>query len=142
MRLNKYDGSIQPQVAWAMEQPQVIAPHEDQEIQLMLDGKKDFAVLELIKAPKQVQLALENGTKLNVRSTFNGEVSVSIRGHSASKHYKYIRLMADKAEWFKQVGGKKRFNTTMGRLFGYSEEEIEAFNESDVSKNCTCGKCN
>lgn len=119
--------------------PNKIAPHEGREIELVLSGKKPFAVIEAAKDPKQFRLAFRHADKLEVRATKIDEISLELRGTGCRHHYKYIRLLADKEKILASYAGKAKWQTAMGRLFGYSDEEIQAFTINPPK--CTCGKC-
>lgn len=116
-----------------------IAPHEGREIELVLSGKKPFAVLEAAKDPKQFRLAFRHADKLEVRATQIDEISLELRGTGCRHHYKYMTLLRDKDIILNGLNGKSIYQRRMGKLFGYSPEEIQAF--EDNPPDCTCGKC-
>ena len=150
MTFGKYKGDVQSssKVATELQTTKTkVAPHKNNEVQLILDNKKPFAVLTVVDNDEQFFKACKNTHKLDVRvlgySHDKGvEISVEKLGHGARGYHKYLWLLDSKVRLLRRPNGKLHFNTAMGRLFGYSEEEIDAFNASDTSKTCTCKLCN
>lgn len=116
-----------------------IAPHEGKEVDLVLNGTKPFAVLEVAKDPGQILYALNFGDKLDLRSTgIRGEMSIELRGTGARVYHKYTTLVNSRKKMIKNFG-LKDYQTRMGKIFGYSDEEIEEFINNPP--DCSCGKC-
>lgn len=118
-----------------------IAPHEGKEIELVLAGKKPFAVIEAAKDPKQFRLAFRHADRLEVRATAIDEISIELRGTGCRHHYKYMQLMTDKKRILKGAGGKQVFQRRMGEVFGYTSAEIEEFLEKQPCTDPNCNKC-
>lgn len=118
-----------------------IAPHQGREIELVLSGKKQFAVLEAAKDPKQFRLAFRHADKLEVRATQIDEISLELRGTGCRHHYAYMRLLQDKVKMLSDYNGKEKYQRAMGRIFGYSEEEIQEFVEKQPCTDPNCEKC-
>jgi len=118
-----------------------IAPHENNEVRLVLSGAKPLATIEKAKDPYGFALAIAmSGTGALycvVRPTADlpsGEVIITLPSNK-SHIYHY--------DWLLDYGvkqlGLKNFHRKMGRLFGYAETDIEAFIEADI--DCGCSKC-
>jgi hypothetical protein len=118
-----------------------VAPHEHREIALVLGGIKPLATVEHDKDPEQyvqaILLGLAGMLRYEVAPTAdcpNGEVVFSLpRNAERIKQYRWT-LTHGVDEY-----GLKGYHRAMGRLFGYSPEDIEAFIEAEI--HCNCTKC-
>jgi len=114
-----------------------IAPHEGNELDMLLAGTKKFAVLEKWKHHGQVQrlanLQYSTGIKWEIDYKRN-EVLVWVGdGHYTALEYKLLLVNRD-------LFSKQEFQYKMGKIFGYSDEEIEGFINNPPDCNCTkCG---
>ena len=118
-----------------------IAPHEGREIELVLGGVKPIATVEHDKAPetyvKAILLGLAGMLHYRVQPTEDcerGEVVFCLPSN---------RNNLVEYDWLRKEGvqnvGLKAYHRAMGRLFGYSPADIEAYIESDI--HCECSKC-
>ena len=120
--------------------PGMIAPHEAKEVALVLGGSKPLATLEHDKNPedyvKAILLGLAGMLSYEVRPSndcVNGEVIFTL---PENKHliveYQHLRTFG--VDTF----GIRGYHVRMGRLFGYSEDDILAFLNDQP---CNCHKC-
>jgi hypothetical protein len=118
-----------------------IAPHENNEVRLVLGGYKPIATIEKAKQPIGYALAISlSGTGAlhavvyESKDSPEGEVVITAP-HNKYKVQQYFWLLA---EGVKELGIKE-YHRRMGRLFGYTEEDINAFIEAEI--HCECSKC-
>lgn len=119
-----------------------IAPHEGKELQLVLEGKKVFAVVEQAKDPvqfgmimtdKNVVVKVHKGEEGNdAHFWLNGDVW-------GEPTYKRYRSMLRNSGFLITTKGQEWYQREMGRIFGYTNEEIDSFISGDIKCNCT--KC-
>jgi hypothetical protein len=119
----------------------LIAPHENNEITLILEGSKPLATLEIAKNPagynEALRLSRENKVTAKIYTSDEspeGEVVFTLN-KNAELIVEYFDLLENGVERL----GNNDYQRAMGRLFGYSEESIEAFINSAV--DCDCHKC-
>ena len=113
-----------------------IAPHENRELALIASGAKSFAVIEKAKDPAQYYDAgaIEDPRiTVEYREPSSGPEVIVSRKRAAIAEYD--ALILDGVERL----GLKNFHRAMGRLFGYTPEDIEAFIAAEIS--CDCPKC-
>tara|TARA_B100001939_G_scaffold342295_1_gene353226 strand:- start:3151 stop:3534 length:384 start_codon:yes stop_codon:yes gene_type:complete len=110
-----------------------IAPHEGREIELVLTGKKPLAVIEKRKNPEAYTKAgsLEGVITVYRTGEEGPEVIISRRARLIRE---YLFLLYEGVKTY----GLKEYHRKMGRLFGYSDADIEAF---IGSIQCECSKC-
>lgn len=118
-----------------------IAPHINNEIRLILAGAKPLATIEKGKDPVGYGIAvslIHAGVVYGVVSPSDdcseGEVTFTRVGGKPLID-KYFYLLKDGVKDL----GIKQYHREMGKLFGYSEQDIEDFIESEV--DCNCSKC-
>jgi hypothetical protein len=118
-----------------------VAPHENNEVRLVLGGFKPLATIEKDKDPIGYALAIAlSGTgslaKHIVKSTDcpSGEVVIT-KPINAHLIVLYMELLANGVKQY----GIKEYHRRMGRLFGYTEDDINTFIEADI--HCECSKC-
>ena len=118
-----------------------IAPHLNSEVRLVLGGLKPLATIEKVKDPYGFALAIS----LSYTGALNGYMANSENGEPevivvrpSNKHLimEYLLLL----KYGVQEYGQIEYHRKMGRIFGYSEEDITAFINSDI--HCSCSKCN
>lgn len=118
-----------------------VAPHEDNEVRLVLGGLKPLATIEKAKQPigYSLAIALAGTGALAVhvspsKDSPDGEAVVTLPKN---------RYRIDQYQWLLEHGvkavGIKEYHRRTGRLFGYTEEDINAFIKAEI--NCTCSKC-
>lgn len=117
-----------------------IAPHEGRELWMVLAGVKPFAIIDRRKSVEQyksLQILLENiWLPLYVVYKNDYEVAVTLT-ENKKLHEQYDLLMSPKAA--QVIRSKEDHQRAMGKLFGYTDEEIEAFIKSSI--NCDCPQC-
>lgn len=118
-----------------------IAPHENNEVRLVLGGLKPLATIEKAKQPIGYALAIAlSGTGALAASVVRSKDSPEGEVVIVLPKNKY-RL--EQYQWLLEHGvkavGIKEYHRRMGRLFGYTEEDINAFIKSDI--HCECSKC-
>ena len=113
-----------------------IAPAEFCELQLIAEGKKEFAIIEKRKNAAAYFAAgaiRKLGITVQYRESADGaEVIVTTRRQLIAE---YDRLIASGISDY----GIKTYHRKMGALFGYSSADIEAFISAEI--NCNCAKC-
>lgn len=116
-----------------------IAPHEGRELELVLTGKKHFAVVEQDKDPVQFGMIMTD-KNLEVRAQKEGGSNVVrfwLKGSEDGglANFMYMQLTLNAARLIAD-NGLHWYQREMGRIFGYTEEEIEAFIKGDIECNC------
>ena len=118
-----------------------IAPHQNREVMLVLNGYKPLAVVEKSKDLAGYCLAIQlGGAGLLAyqvgpsEDCCDGEVVFTKPGN---RHH--IQAF----DYLNRHGvedlGLKEYHRKMGQLFGYGEDDIEAFINDNI--NCECTKC-
>lgn len=117
----------------------MLAPHEGKEWYLVLMGKKPFAVVEKNKDPVQYNHVLDNPDFYTFRATEH-EIRFWSKDNKTGymNNSKYVRLVMSATSLIQQHG-LAWYQREMGRLFGYTEKQIDAFINGDVK--CNCAKC-
>jgi len=116
-----------------------IAPHISNEVRLVLGGFKPLGTIEKSKDPYGFALAVAvAGTGMlshEIQHTEGGVEVVFTRPSNAGwiQHYNWL------LKYGKKLLGIKEYHRRMGRVFGYTEEDIESFISSDI--HCDCNKC-
>ncbi len=119
----------------------VIAPHEACEVRLVAAGTKPLATIEKAKQPILYSVAASLAATGMLCAVFTqssdspeGEVIITApRNRHLIKEF--IKLQATGVKEF----GIKEYYRRMGRLYGYSEEDIQAFIDAEI--HCNCTKC-
>ena len=118
-----------------------IAPHENKEVMMVLNGSKPFATIERDKDLAGYCLAVQLGgaglLAVEVGPTADccdGEIQLCKPGN---RQYidEYNYLVGSGVEDL----GLKPYHRRMGKLFGYQEEDVEKFINANI--NCNCTKC-
>lgn len=112
-----------------------VAPHENNEVRLVLGGHKPIAAIEKAKQPIGYALALSLGATgaLHVYQR-DGEVLIT-KPNNALLINEYMFLLL----YGVQEYGIKEYHRRMGKMFGYSEQDIEYFIKAEI--HCNCEKC-
>lgn len=113
-----------------------VAPHEYCEVRLVLGGYKPLAAIEKSKDPYGYALAIAMaGTgALALHLVEPGEVLITKPSNKAwIEHYLWLLKYG-----VKRLGIKK-YHRQMGKIFGYTAEDIEEFIKAEI--NCDCTKC-
>lgn len=113
-----------------------IAPHEGNEINMVMWGMKPLASIEFDKQPVQFDRAIELENVLSVCHQEVGLLTVTLPENS-HLHETFKLLSSPKASVI--VRSKEEKHRLLGRLFGYTEDQIEEFIKSDMQ--CACGQC-
>lgn len=118
-----------------------VAPHENNEVRLVLGGMKPLATIEKAKQPigYSLAIALAGTGALRARVIVSkdspeGEVVITLPKHE-HRIQKYLWLL----EHGVKAVGIKEYHRRMGRLFGYTEADINAFIQAEI--HCECSKC-
>lgn len=118
-----------------------VAPHAGAEVRLVLAGLKPMATVERGKDESQYALAISLGSTgmlhTVVRPTEDdpeGEVAFT-KPHNRACLQTYQDLLSHGVSRY----GIKDYHRRMGKLFGYSEPDIEAFISAEIQ--CDCTKC-
>lgn len=114
-----------------------VAPHEGRELELLASGQKDFAVIEQAKNPLDYSAASD--------LAYGHGIAVVYHTGPEGPEVVLARRLADLAKYSALINGGiqrlgiKEYHRQMGRLFGYSEADIEAFISAEI--HCDCSKC-
>lgn len=116
-----------------------IAPHQNCEVRLVMSGSKPLGVVERLKDPYGYALAISMSNvgslaMVNIPG-HDGEV-IFTKPHNQHLIGKYFHLIRDGVDMY----GLKEYHRKLGKLFGYTDEDIEEYINSDV--HCQCNKCN
>lgn len=120
-----------------------IAPHEGRELWLVLAGIKPLALISEVKQPEQI-IFLErlmftdeiSPPLVILRRRATKEVTITLR-ENEHLHDQYTQLIQPNAA--QVYRSKADHQRAMGKLFGYTDEEIEAFINADIK--CDCVNC-
>lgn len=115
-----------------------VAPHLNCEVRLVLGGNKPLATIEKVKDPYGYALAIAlSGTgALYLEQVACGVGEVVF---TAPKNRHLVQEWRDLLHSGVKDHGLKGYHYRMGRLYGYAEEDIRAFVESEI--DCNCNKC-
>ena len=119
-----------------------VAPHEGREVLMVMNGIKPFATIEFDKDTDGYAMAVSlcaTGMLVgSVRPTPDCEMGEIAFTKPSNRAYigRYNMLLDHGVE----MHGLKGYHRKMGQLFGYSEEDVEAFISANI--NCDCIKCN
>ena len=112
-----------------------IAPHENNEVRLVLSGSKPLAAIEMDKDHSGYAMAINlANTGALAMEHFKGEVLITLPKNRTLLG-EYLELL----HFGVAEHGIKQYTRLMGRIFGYTEEDTEAFIAADIQ--CDCAKC-
>ena len=118
-----------------------VAPHQNAEVRLVLSGTKPLGTIEKSKDPIGFSIAVAVGNAGMLRHAIvhsadspEGEV-VIVKNGNAELIVEYVLLIQNGV----QELGIKEYHRRMGRLFGYTEQDIEDFIAAEI--HCECSKC-
>lgn len=118
-----------------------VAPHQNAEVRLVLAGTKPLGTIEKAKDPIGFSIAVAVGnagmlkhTVIHSADSPEGEV-VIVKNGNGDLIIEYMRLLYSGV----QDLGIKEYHRRMGRLFGYTEQDIEDFIAAEI--HCECSKC-
>ncbi|QPI17675.1 hypothetical protein vBAmePR8F_gp15 [Alteromonas phage vB_AmeP_R8W] len=115
-----------------------IAPHEGRELEMVMNGIKPLASIEKDKQPEQFERALQLANVLSVTVVLHSDNLLTVtRKENEKLHGTFALLNSPKAAIV--VRSKEEKSRLLGRLFGYSEEDIDEFIAADMQ--CACGQC-
>jgi len=109
--------------------PQEIAPHEGREIELVLDGTKPLASIQMNAV--NVKVLNHRGMTMHI---YNGNIYFALSIVPINV-YKFLTNEGSKLI----VKSQPEHNRLMGRLFGYTEDQIDVFIENKLE--CDCKDC-
>jgi hypothetical protein len=110
--------------------PEQIAPHRGRELRLVLDGTKPLGSIPTVHRDAPT-IFRSVGMYTYMRA---GIVYFALTQEPINA-YKFLNSSASKII----IRSRPEHNRLMGRLFGYTEEEIDVFIESNL--DCACGDC-
>ena len=100
-------------------------------------GEKPFSVVDKKKDPWLFNQVMLNAELLDVRMHYHNELAFTKRGRDSFKyHNRYLCLHHIRTQYDMS---REEFQRQMGKLFGYSDESIQEFIESD--DYCDCRNC-
>lgn len=113
-----------------------IAPHVNNEVRLVLAGNKPLASIEKFKDCYGYALAisLANTGALAYKIVSENEVVITLP-HNKHLIQEWEELLCHGVKLY----GLHGFHYRMGKLYGYTDADIELFIKSDVQ--CDCNKC-
>lgn len=112
-----------------------IAPHEGKELEMVLTGDKPLGSLSYAKFTKKFG-ELSPTSSLQLCIAFNdGNVVFSL---DMDKIHEYLGVLAS-SEWYIEELGLEEYQRRMGKIFGYSEQEVQAFIDGNIE--CDCKDC-
>lgn len=113
-----------------------IAPHEGKELEYVVNGIKPLASIEASKQPELFERAIALRNVISVHY-HNHELITITRKENSNLHRTFALLTSPQASIV--VRSKEEKQRLLGRLFGYSEEDIDEFIKQDLG--CACGQC-
>ena len=113
-----------------------VAPHKGRELEYVAMGIKPLASLEFSKDPEQYNKALDLVHIWSVCKQTDDLITIT-RKENAHLHSVFKLLTSNKA--YILVKSEHEKHRLLGRLFGYSEEDIDKFINADLK--CACGQC-
>lgn len=113
-----------------------IAPHEGRELELVMIGIKPLASLEKDKQPEQYAQACKLHNVASVVHHDNNLLTVTRRENN-NLHAVFQLLSTTQSSLLVRSAEEK--HRLLGRLFGYSEENIDSFIAKGLA--CACGQC-
>ena len=113
-----------------------VAPHEGNELTLVMQGVKPAAIIEFKKQPEMYKKALELHYTLSVYHLTTGVISVTQK-KNAKLHSIIALLGSSKASIV--VRSKAEKQRMLGRILGYSDFEIDEFIKNPPE--CDCRWC-
>lgn len=115
-----------------------IAPHEGREIEMVMNGIKPLASIEKSKQPEMFEKALALSDMIDIVVVLHDKGHLTItRKENEKLHGVFSLLCSPKAAMVVRSQAEK--SRLLGRLFGYSEEDIDEFIAADMQ--CACGQC-
>ena len=112
-----------------------VAPHENNEVRLVLGGHKPLAAIERAKDPIGYSLAIAlAGTGALAIHILRGEVLITKPSNHALIE-EYLHLLSNGVKLY----GIKEYHARMGAIFGYTPQDVRDFIEAEIECNCT--KC-
>ncbi len=117
-----------------------IAPHEGNELDMLADGSKVFAVLEEGKHDDLIDGVLYGNAIPNIVTEWFDSTELMVFHYALGRVNKEMYcVLRDNREYYILMFGKEDYQTRMGKIFGYSDEEIAEFISNPP--DCSCGKC-
>ena len=110
-----------------------VAPHEGDELTLVMMGVKPAAIIEYQKQPEMYDKAQELCHTISVHQLEVGVISVTQR-KNANLHSIIELLGSSRAKLI--VRSKEEKQRMLGRILGYSEEQIDEFIKNPPECNC------
>jgi len=112
----------------------LIAPHEGRELELVLAGQKRMATIKLGSTQTLALLHAQEAKRVYSVGVGNDTVAFCLP-HNRKYIYEYINLITGVTK----TDSTEAYQRRMGFIFGYTEEEIQAFISGDIQ--CDCVEC-
>ena len=112
-----------------------VAPHQGREIEYVMNGIKPLATIDINKDPEQYKKAQDLHYQLKV--SYEGSLAIITQPENYWMHDLFRVLSTKKANVLIKTPEEK--HRLLGRLFGYSEEDIDDFINAGLE--CACGQC-
>ena len=113
-----------------------IAPHENIELEYVMVGLKPLASLEKDKQPDQFERALK---LQHVASVVQHDDNLLTVTRKENKHLHGVFTLLSSKQASILVKSAEEKHRLLGRLFGYSETDIDEFIAAGL--DCACGQC-
>jgi hypothetical protein len=110
--------------------PEQIAPHRGRELRLVLDGTKPLGSI-----PMDHEDAPTVFRSVGMYTYMRAGIVYFALTEGPINTYKFLNSSAAAIV----VRSKQEHNRLVGRLFGYTEDEIDVFFEANLA--CACGDC-
>ncbi len=112
-------------------------PESVRTLHAVTSGEKPFGVVDKKKDPWLFNQVMLNAELLDVRMHYHNELAYTKKGPDSYKqHNRYLSLHFCRTN---RLVSRAEFQRQMGKLFGYSEESIQAF--IDSGDYCGCRNC-
>jgi len=113
-----------------------IAPHEGRELEFVVNGIKPLASIDKKKQPEQFARALTLQHCMSIQHHADDLITVTLT-ENKELHDVFRILSTTKSSIIVKTSTEKHM--LLGRLFGYSEEDIQEFLKAEMT--CACGQC-
>lgn len=116
-----------------------VAPHRNQELQMVLEGKKPLASVERAKDPDQYLEIVNRVSWYNYSPALTFVICGDEIVFTTYENRHLLTLYKLVLEHGVDLFGRELYHRVMGKLYGYSNEDIQAFIDDEI--DCDCNKC-